>query len=146
MIQQNINQLLGMAAVVAKMDPGSEQRAELHKVNKALAGYKQQTEFWDKKTTETDEESPIKDKLVEDIVQASKEKFELQPSAENFAKYTQNINAAGEFKAIRTKYDKAMAERAAKEDIRKQELAKVRESLLANAPNPKWGVRKNGDN
>lgn len=135
-----------MATVFAKLDPGSEQRAELRKIDKKMAGYKQQTEFWDKKGTETDEEAPVKDILAEDIVKTSKERFELQPTAENFAKYTGNINAAGKFKAINTEYEKAMAERAAKEDIRKQELAKVRESLLSNTPEPKWGVRKNGNN
>ena len=135
-----------MSAILAKMDPGSEQRAELRKVDQKLAGYKKQAEFWDKKTTETDAEAPIKDVLAEDVVQASKERFELQPTAENFERYTQNINEASKFKAARVTYEKAMAERAAKEEIRKQELAKVREALLANTPEPTQGVKKNGNN
>ena len=151
MIQGSINQLLGMAAVLARMDPNLEQRTQLRQTEKQMKGLKKQTEAIGTSNLQEMPEAEIafENRLADQIVKTSEERFHLKPTEEAITKHRSNIRAAEEFKATgqqeldrRAAAQRAEADRQAAEELRQKELAKVRETLLANAPAPRGGIKR----
>lgn len=151
MIQGSINQLLGMAAVFAGMDPGSKKRAQLRQTEKQMKGLQKQavtlgTTYLEEMSAE---EMAFENKLADQIVKTSEERFQLKPTEENLTKHKNNIRAAEGFKAAgqkvldrRAAAQTAEADRQAAEELRQEELAKVRTALQANAPTPTTGKKE----
>lgn len=153
MIQGSINQLLNMSAVIARMDPNLEQRTQLRQTEKQMKGLKKQAEAIDASRPNLQEMSEaeivFENKLADQIVKTSEERFQLKPTEENLTKHKGNIKGAEVFKAAgqqeldrRAAAQRAEADRQAAEELRQKELAKVRASLLANAPAPRGGIKR----
>ena len=151
MIQGSINQLLSMAAVLVRMDPNLEQRTQLRQTEKQMKGLKKQTEAIGTSDLEEMPEAEIafENRLADQIVKTSEERFHLKPTEETLTKHRGNIKAAEEFKATgqqeldrRAAAQRAEADRQAAEELRQKELAKVRTALLANAPTPTTGKKE----
>lgn len=153
MIQGSINQLLNMSAVIARMDPNLEQRTQLRQTEKQMKGLKKQAEAIDASRPNLQEMSEaeivFENKLADQIVKTSEERFQLKPTEENLTKHKGNIKGAEVFKAAgqqeldrRAAAQRAEADRQAAEELRQKELAKVRETLLANAPAPRGGIKR----
>lgn len=142
MIQGSINQLITLAATAARLSPDYEKKAELGQIKKQMAGYKKQTELWDKKEDKTNAELEAENVLAEDIVRASARRLSLNPTEETFRRHVGNLRANERFTGAYKQYKAAEEDRLAKETIRQQERETVRKALLANAPQPKMGVRK----
>lgn len=127
-IQANINQLLTMVAVGAKVMPGSEEKLELRKINKQMEDYKKQASFYNAPYESRSEgEIAASEKLAENIVTASERRFEVDPTAENYNKYMQNIKESESMKS----YGRAEIERRAKEQLERERLSKSREEIRA---------------
>ena len=151
MIQGSINQLLGLAAVVAGMNPNAKKRAQLRQTERQMKGLQKQavtlgTTYLEEMSAE---EMAFENRLADQIVKTSEERFKLKPTEENLTKHKSNIKAAAEFKAAgkevldrRAAAQRAEADRQAAEELRQKELAKVRETLLANAPAPRGGIKR----
>lgn len=151
MIQGSINQLLGMAALFAGMDPGSKHRAQVRQTEKQMKGLQKQavtlgTTYLEEMSAE---EMAFENRLADQIVKTSEERFQLNPTEENLTKHKSNIKAAEEFKAAgqkvldrRAAAQRAEADRQAAEELRQKELAKVRTALQANAPTPTTGKKE----
>lgn len=151
MIQGSINQLLGMAAVFARMDPNVEKRTQLRQTEKQMNGLRKQavtlgTTYLEEMSAE---EMAFENRLADQIVSTSEERFRLNPTEENLTKHRGNIKAAEGFKAAgqkvldrRTAAQRAEADRQAAEELRQNELAKVRAALQANAPKPTTGKKE----
>ena len=153
MIQGSINQLLGMAAVFARLDPNVEQRTQLRQTERQMKGLKKQTEAIDASRPNLEEmsaeEMAFENKLADQIVKTSEERFQLKPTEENLTKHKGNLRAAEGFKADRQREldrraaaQRAEADRQAAEELRQEELAKVRTALQANAPMPTTGKKE----
>lgn len=126
-IQANINQLLTMVAVGAKVMPGSEEKFELKKIKKQMENYKKQASLYDEAPYESLSEGEIKagEELAEKVILASERRFEVDPTAENYDKYMQNIKGTESMKA----YGRAELDRRAKEQLERERLAKSREEI-----------------
>lgn len=151
MIQGSINQLLSMSAVFARMDPNLEQRTQIRQKEKQMEGLKKQAETIGASNLQEMPEAEIafENRLADQIVKTSEERFQLKPTEETITKHKSNIKAAEEFKAAgqqeldrRAAAQRAEADRLAAEELRQKELEKVRASLLANAPVPRGGIRR----
>ena len=131
-IQANINQLLTMVAVGTKVMPGSAEKLELRKINKQMEGYKKQSSFYEAPYESLSEgEIAAGEKLSEDITTASERRFEVDPTAENYAKYMQNIRETESMKA----FGRAELERRAKEQLERERLAKSRKEIRSKLLN-----------
>lgn len=153
MIQGSINQLLSMSAVIARMDPNLEQRTQLRQTEKQMKGLKKQAEAIDASRPNLQEMSEaeivFENKLADQIVKTSEERFQLKPTEENLTKHKGNIKGAEVFKAAgqkeldrRAAAQRAEDDRQAAEELRQKELAKIRETLLSNAPAPRGGIKR----
>jgi hypothetical protein len=153
MIQGSINQLLSMSAVFARMDPNVEQRTQLRQKEKQMEGLKKQAEAIDNSNSNLQEKSEaeiaFENRLADQIVETSEERFQLKPTEETLTAHKGNIKGAEEFKAAgqqeldrRAAAQRAEADRMAAEELRQKELEKVRASLLANAPVPRGGIKR----
>ena len=127
-IQANINQLLTMVAVGAKVIPGSKEKFELRKINKQMEDYKKRASFYNTPyESRSAGEIAAGEKLAENIVTASERRFEVDPTAENYNKYMQNIRETDAMKS----YGRAELERRAKEQLERKRLSKSREEIRA---------------
>ena len=151
MIQGSINQLLGMAAVFARLDPNVEQRTQLRQTERQMKGLQKQAETIGTSDLEgmSEEEIAFENRLADQIVSTSEKRFQLKPTEETITKHRGNIKAAAEFKAAgqevldrRAAAQRAEADRQAAEELRQEELAKVRTALQANAPTPTIGKKE----
>lgn len=142
-----------MSAVIARMDPNLEKRTQLRQAEQQMKGIKKQTEVIDASRSNLQEmseaEITFENKLADQIVKTSEERFQLKPTEENITKHRGNLKGAEEFKADRQQEldrraaaQRAEADRQAAEELRQKELAKVRETLLANAPAPRGGIKR----
>ena len=151
MIQGSINQLLSLATVFAGMNPNAKQRAQLRQTERQMKGLQKQavtlgTTYLEEMSAE---EMAFENRLADQIVSTSEERFKLKPTEENLTKHKSNIKAASEFKAAgqevldrRAAAQRAEADRQAAEELRQEELAKVRTALQANAPMPTTGKKE----
>lgn len=91
-IQGSINQLLSIAAVAAKFDPAAEKRTKLREMEKSMEGLKTQLAS---ARGMTEEETPAVAKerlrISEDMVKLSRERLNLDPTEENWAKHMRNV-------------------------------------------------------
>ena len=143
-----------MSALLARMDPNLEQRTQLRQTEKKMKGLKKQTEAIEAISTSNLQEMPeaeiaFENRLVDQIVETSEERFHLKPTEEAITKHRRNIRAAEEFKAAgqqeldrRAAAQRAEADRQAAEELRQKELAKIRETILSNAPAPRGGIKR----
>lgn len=107
-IQANLNQLLTMAAVGAKLAPGSEKRAEIYQTKKQIKDLTAQerliaesgTKMVGEAFSEPDSEKKFdegSERLLEatnyrgEITALHKKLFELQPSTANYEAYRKNL-------------------------------------------------------
>ena len=164
MIQGSINQLLGMAAVFAGMDPGSKHRAQVRQTEKQL-------EVLDKEAAALGDltgmrEGEAKHTTYREIqsskAEVLKKMFSLDPSSETFKRYKEAKSESGargyadivlpadpeeieqerQESARELAAKKAENDRRAAEELRQKELAKVRTALQANAPMPTTGKKE----
>jgi hypothetical protein len=139
-IQANLNQLLTMVAVGAKLAPGAETRAEIYGAKKSLASQKERASLIDKKaekTPLTEAEIDIREELANEIVGASRKLFHAQPNEESYERYKNNLEEAGLMETSLEKEreqlpsyqarKRAEMERELKEEMRREE---IRKSLL----------------
>lgn len=142
-----------MSAVLARMDPNLEQRTQLRQTEQKMKGIKKQTEAIDDSKSNLQEKSEaeiaFENRLADQIVETSEERFQLKPTEENLTKHRGNIKGAEKFKAAgqqeldrRAAAQRAEADRQAAEELRQKELAKIRETLLSNAPAPRGGIKR----
>ena len=154
MIQGSINQLLNLAAVGYRLSPEYERNVKLRDVEARLTGMKEQAELIDQRRGEflTPAEYDELDILGENIIEASRERFAINPTKETAEKHFGNVRANEArlqrreemMKPVVTpadpaeiEYERAMMDMEARTAIREKELAGVRQNLLSNAPKSK---------
>lgn len=149
MLQASLNQLLSMAAIGQRIAPDFDSKQKLRESNRRLKGYKQQAEYWSQyQGPRTQAEAQAEDELVQRVVEESGRRFELDPTAENFASYRQNLIAGEEFLQTGRQQQAAIEARQA-QAAEQQRIQASRASaraareaeLLGNAPQS-IGVRE----
>ena len=162
MIQGSINQLLGMAAVFARMDPGTEKRAEVRRAEAVVDSLDKQA----KTISADDPKTGVKfsdlagGEIHEDYVEvlekkakASEALFNLEPTEERRKSFKQAKGAAqGErqhYKSEKKRIEQDNAEHNAMENMmleqqrvqKSNQLSSMGKALTENAPKPMAGKR-----
>lgn len=143
-IQANINQLLSIAAVAARLDPTVEARTEASTAQRQLAKAEKKLNIVDvnaEKSPLSSEEKMHKAKLSEEVVGAAEQIFTAKPTLKNYKAFlkrlekqqgleeeTAQIEAQKRRASIQQELrDRAQAEREFAENTRREE---IRKSLL----------------
>ena len=108
-IQANINQLLSIAAIAAKMDPKQASRAELYSTKQELAKSQKKADLIEKSATQrplTEAEKELKRKLGEKVATSSEKIFELNPNLKTYEQYISSRTQADEFSSALKKEQK----------------------------------------
>lgn len=155
MIQGSINNLLVQAAVFARLDPDLGNRQVAYKAQKEIEHVGKQIKTWSqapgtevttseeggtvvKKTKDIDEAVA----MTEQVVAAAKTRFEANPTAENWEKYSKGKNKLEEVKKDIAAVRQVQADRQAKTALEleqkrvgnSKELSDVGKKLVENAP------------
>lgn len=155
MIQGSINNLLVQAAVFARLDPALGNRQAAYKAQKEIEHVGKQIKTWAqapgmevttseeggtvvKKTKDIDEAVA----MTEQVLAAAKARFEANPTAENWEKYSKDKNKLEEVKKDIAAARQAQADRQAKTSLEleqrrvgnSKELSDVGKQLVENSP------------
>ena len=143
-IQGSINQLLQSAAILGRLAPGYEKRAELRQLNQKYKTYEKQIDLYNLQK-DSNQLTPAQleagKQLNQKLASLSERRFELDPTIDNLNKYmgtlqsTENIETANKKELLRRK-----AEESAKASLKEeqQRLANsrsaIRKEILSNTP------------
>lgn len=143
-IQANINQLLSIAAVAARLDPTLESRTEAATAKRQLAKAEKKLNIVDIKAEKgplTSAEKKHQKKLGEEVVGAAEQIFTAKPTLANYEAFSKHLEKQQELKEETAQIeaqkrrasiqqelrDRAQAEREYAENTRREE---IRKSLL----------------
>lgn len=123
-IQANINQLLSIAAIAAKLDPQQALRAELYSTKQSLAKNQKKADVIaqsGKQRPLTEAEKELQKELAENVAKSSEKIFELNPNLNTYEQYIKKRTQADEFSAA---FQKGQQEKesAQRKSLIKQQL------------------------
>lgn len=139
MIQQSINQLLGTAAIAAKLDPTSEKRHELYNLKKqeqVVAKQGQSAELkGSKQATDPDLLRTLGD-IKQRSMELSMRRFQLDPNKQNFQRAVQqqqNYRRFNKFEELMLRQHEAKDQANGMIEATKAQKENFRQSILLNA-------------
>lgn len=139
MIQQSVNQLLGTAAIAAKLDPTSEKRHELYNLKKqeqVVAKQGQSAELkGNKQATDPDLLRTLGD-IKQRSMELSMRRFQLDPNKQNFqqaVKQQQNYRRFNKFEELMLRQHEAKDQANGMIEATKAQKENFRQSILLNA-------------
>lgn len=108
-IQNAVNQMLGTAAMAARLAPGYEERYELRKLGKqeqAIAKQEEVATISGKEALNTGVQEKML-ALKQTAADVAERKFQLQPTAENFEAMVKKASGVGSMRSVYNVFNKA---------------------------------------
>ena len=122
-IQANINQLLSIAAIAAKLDPKQASRAQLYSTKQELAKSQKESDLIEESEKQrplTEAEKELKRKLGEKVATSSEKIFELNPNLKTYEQYIASRTQADEFSSALQKEHQGKESIQRKSSIKQQ--------------------------